>query len=154
MEIRTTRLGPLETVSVPDDAVLAFPAGLPGFEAHTRFALIEDEYYQPFGWLQALDDPAIKFLVVDPAWVLPDYQPDLDDQALSGLELGPTDAPRLLCILVVPEDVQAMTANLKAPLVLNRRLRRGKQVILSDDRYPLRRLVLAGAAAGEQVVSC
>lgn len=42
LEIRTTRYGEMETVHVSEDTVLAFPEGVPGFERHRRFALIED----------------------------------------------------------------------------------------------------------------
>jgi flagellar assembly factor FliW len=154
MEVRTTRLGPLETLTVPDTALLEFPRGLPGFEQYTRFALIEDPYYAPFGWLQALDDPYVKFLVVPPAAIVPDYQPRLHDQDLSALELADPALADLLCILVVPGDVRAMTANLRAPIVLNRRRQRAQQVILTDDRYPLRHPVFAGTPASQEVRVC
>ena len=48
--------------------------------------------------------------------------------------------------MVVPEDVRAMTANLQAPLVINERDRLAKQVILTDDRFPLRYSVFGGDA--------
>ena len=42
MFVRTARLGPVETLELPEEARLTFPAGLPGFEDYTAFALIED----------------------------------------------------------------------------------------------------------------
>jgi flagellar assembly factor FliW len=138
MDIRTTRLGTLETVPVPDTAVLTFPEGLPGFEDHHAFALIEDQTLEPFHWLQSLADPNVGFLVIEPAALVPDYAFDLPDPDVRLLELDGTNPPRVLCILTVPGDVQAMTANLQAPLVINPRRQLGKQVILTDEGYPLR----------------
>jgi flagellar assembly factor FliW len=51
----------------------------------------------------------------------------------------------VLSILVVPEDIRAMTANLQAPLILNPLKRIAKQVILTDERFPLRYPVFGGA---------
>jgi flagellar assembly factor FliW len=61
--------------------------------------------------------------------------------------LGLDDAAdaRVLAILVVPEDVRAMTANLQAPLIVNPQKRLAKQVILTDERFPLRYPVFGGA---------
>ena len=44
----------------------------------------------------------------------------------------------MLSILVVPEDVRAMTANMQAPIIINPLKRIAKQVILTDERFPLR----------------
>jgi flagellar assembly factor FliW len=154
MFVRTARLGPLETIEVPEDARLTFPAGLPGFEDYTAFALIEDEYYAPFSWLQALDDPYISFLVVPPACVVPEYELDIADEDCESLRLDEDVEPRLYCIVTVPGDVQALTANLKAPVVINPARRRGKQIIRTDERYSLREPVMQGVAEEAGVHSC
>ncbi|HLH25573.1 MAG TPA: flagellar assembly protein FliW [Chloroflexota bacterium] len=154
MLVRSARLGPMETLALPEEARLTFPTGLPGFEDYTAFALIEDEYYAPFCWLQSLDDPYISFLLVPPGCVDPDYELALPDEDRESLRLEAGTEPRLYCIVVVPKDVQAMTANLKAPLVINPVRRQGKQVIRTDERYALREPVLRGAAAEAVVQAC
>ncbi|SRR5581483_5970396 len=154
MLVQTTRLGALETLELPVEARLTFPAGLPGFEDYTAFALIEDDYYAPFGWLQALDDPYISFLVVPPQAVAPDYALELSEEDRAALRLEPGVEPRLYAIVTVPQEVHALTANLKAPVVINPARRRGKQIIRADERYSLRQPVLQGAADEAVVQSC
>jgi flagellar assembly factor FliW len=154
MFVRTARLGPLETLELPEEARLTFPAGLPGFEDFTTFALIEDENYAPFCWLQALDDPYLSFLLVPPDCVVRDYDFDLADEDRDSLGLDGDVEPRLYCIVTVPEDVQALTANLKAPVVINPVRQRGKQIIRADERYSLRQPVLQAAADEAVVQSC
>ena len=146
MEVQTTRFGVVEPVEVAEDALLTFPHGLPGFEDHTRFALIEEAGYAPFCWLQSLHEPAVGFTLVDPFLLRPDYEFELGDPDTMLLGLDGTLPPRVFSILVVPGDVQCMTANLKAPVVINPRRGLGKQVILTDDRYPLRHQVLLETA--------
>jgi flagellar assembly factor FliW len=150
LEIRTTRYGDMETVQISEDAVLAFPEGIPSFERHRRFALIEDTKLAPFSWLQSLHDPLVGFLVIEAGLLASDYEFDIADQDVELLGLNdPADA-RVLSILVVPENVRAMTANLQAPLIVNPVKRIAKQVILTDERFPLRYPVFGDAGATEQ----
>ena len=150
LEIRTTRYGEMETVHVSEDAVLAFPEGLPGFERHRRFALIEDGKLAPFCWLQSLHDPLVGFLVIEPGLLIPNYEFDISDPDAELLSLDDPSYARVLSILVVPENVRAMTANLQAPLIVNPLKRIAKQVILTDERFPLRYPVFGGTGTVEQ----
>ncbi|MCC7105647.1 MAG: flagellar assembly protein FliW [Chloroflexi bacterium] len=148
MQVQTTRFGPLETLDLPDDAALLFPDGLPGFEQHSAFALVEDRTYLPFCWLQSLADPNVRFLMVDPAVVDPDYHPTVTGSDADALALEAGDAFRVYAILVARDDLRTATANLKAPVLVNWPRKLGRQVILMDDRYGLRHpLVPADSAA-------
>ena len=149
-EIRTTRYGEMETIEISETAVIAFPEGVPGFERHQRFALIEDQKLAPFSWLQSLHDPLVGFLVIEPGLLVTDYSFDIADPDVEQLELDDATDARVLSILVVPEDVRAMTANLQAPLILNPEKRIAKQVILTDERFPLRYPVFGGSGSVER----
>jgi len=138
MELQTTRFGRLETLEIPEESVLEFPHGLPGFESQKSFALIEEERYLPFRWLQSLGDPSVSFTVISPELVIGQYEVDVADFDVECLELVEGNDPEVMCILVMPEDLRSATVNLKAPIVVNRPRQRGKQVILTDERYPLR----------------
>ena len=138
MELQTTRFGRLETLEIPEEVVLEFPHGLPGFESHKSFALIEDAHYLPFRWLQCLVDPHVTFMVIDPELVVGRFRLSLADLDVECLELLESEAPEILCIIVMPEDPWSATINLKAPILVNRSRQRGKQVILTDEHYPLR----------------
>ena len=146
-DVQTTRFGELETVSVSEEAIVTFPEGLPGFERHTAFALLEQERLAPFLWLQSVEDPYVGFLVIEPALLVNDYSFDLNDPDVKLLDLGDDVQPRVLAVIVVPEDVRAMTANLQAPLVVNPTSRLGKQIILTDERFSLRHPVFGGGEA-------
>ncbi|MFN0073194.1 MAG: flagellar assembly protein FliW [Chloroflexota bacterium] len=144
--VDTTRFGSLETLEVSEEAIIAFPEGLPGFEDLTEFALIEDQRFWPFTWLQPLAQSQLGFVLMDPALFIPDYQPEISDPELISLETVADDLVELRCILVIPSDPKAATANVKAPILLNRRAQRGKQVILMDDQYALRHPVFSSTS--------
>jgi len=149
LDVRTTRYGEMETVRVSEEVLLAFPEGMPGFERHHRFALLQDTKLAPFFWLQSLHDPLVGFLVITPGLLVADYEFDIADPDVELLGLSDPSEARVLTILVVPEDVRAMTANLQAPIVVNPAQRIAKQVILTDERFPLRFPVFAHLNAEE-----
>lgn len=122
-----------------------FPEGLCGFEALRRFVLIETAPGAPWKWLQSVEEPDISFVVVDPFLIVPDYAPSLPEGDLARVGLGRPDEAVVFAIAVVPDDLERMTVNLRAPLLFNAAARRGCQVILPDERYPVKHPVFAAA---------
>jgi len=62
MRIETTRFGPLE---LDESTLIRFPWGIPGFDTLKRYVLLEHGK-GPFQWLQAVDEPAVAFVVCAP----------------------------------------------------------------------------------------
>ena len=71
------------TVDIPDDKVIEFPAGLPGFEDCKQFALVhEDGSTSSLFLLQSLDNPAAVFSITGPDRLGVNYEFGLtDDEA-------------------------------------------------------------------------
>jgi flagellar assembly factor FliW len=116
--------GPL---SVRRDAVLTFPAGLPGFAGERRFVLLPAASEGVF-WLQSADEGALAFLLVDPFTTFPGYAVDLAESV--------ERPPLVLAIVSLPRhDDEACTANLQAPLLVDLATREGRQVILETQQY-------------------
>jgi len=150
MELITRRFG---TIEVQDENALAVPSGIPGFPQMRRATLMGASAVAsaeragdsdatapsalddtPLFWLQDLDDGDLAFLCVVPWGTFPDYDFDID-----GDELGIEDEAdvRILNIITVrrSEEASSMTANLRAPLVVDVRNQRMHQVILTDNRW-------------------
>jgi len=106
---------------------LRFPCGLLGFEPNKEYVLKSNPDQAPFLWLHMIDEPKISFLVMSPFFAMPTYQPDLrnEDVAFLGLE---SEHDAMIFNIVTVASLRA-TVNLKGPIVVNRRTRRGKQVI-------------------------
>ena len=141
MQIMTKSFGVLE---IDPDAVLRFPAGLPGFEHCKSFKLLHEEKADPVvHWLQSVDDPDVLFSVSDPANFSFTYDITLDDaeQALLGVE----DASDLALLIVLRKRVAAaepvalsdVVANLAAPLIINTKTRLGLQKALKGVDYTI-----------------
>lgn len=136
MKFTTTRFGEIE---FPEEVVLSLPAGILGFPGDRRYILLEHNVESsPFRWLQSLDSPGLAFIVVDPSMIDPRYRIDLDrDSALCIGTSNPADCAIIAIINVPHENPIAMTANLKAPVVINAENRIGRQLILSSNLFSL-----------------
>jgi flagellar assembly factor FliW len=137
MEITTYRWGVAEQVEVDLSSIFAFPQGIVGFEGLRRFALIEDTE-SAVCWLQSIEDPATAFAALDAFLIDEAYDIELSEGDAAGLGLtSGADAIVLALLTVRLEPEEYITANLLAPLVLNRRNATGRQVILQDSGYSL-----------------
>lgn len=130
--VKSTRFGDLE---VPADSVIDFPKGVIGFPRHQRYVMIEHK--PPFSWLHSLDDPALAFVVVDGFEFGQEYNlvPPIGDADANECDFKAEDEYAILVIVTVRPDPKQTTANLKAPLFVNLRNRKGAQCIFDDPRY-------------------
>ncbi|MCE5230597.1 flagellar assembly protein FliW [bacterium] len=136
MKFRTTRFGELE---YGDEVVMHFPEGVLGFPESKRYILLEHNAEgSPFKWLQSLDNPDLAFIVIDPFQIAADYRFDIDLDTERIIGTNEASSCALMAISNIPRDAPlAMTANLKAPLLVNVETRRGRQVILTNNFYQI-----------------
>lgn len=136
MKVQTARFGILE---IEANMIIEFPKGIPGFERLRRFFMLPVEGAENIRWLQAVDEPAVALLIIDPFKYYQGYSCDVPDQIASELEIEESaEALVLTAVTVPPDNPAAATANLVAPIIINTRLRKGRQVILSGSPYSTR----------------
>jgi flagellar assembly factor FliW len=157
MQIETRRFGTLE---VDEESTFALTAGIPGFPDMRHVALLgagtvpgqDRDGGEPaehaMYWMQDVDDGDLAFLCIVPWVAFPEYDIEFDERAL-GIS-DDADIRVLSLVTTHREDGAAhLTANLRAPLVVDTRSRRMQQVILPDSRWPIRarsaELVTAGS---------
>jgi len=112
---------------------------MPGFPAHREFVLVrlnDDGLLYAFTSIQ---DPELRFLVAPPEPFFPDYAPEIENEVFSALNTRDTD--RLLLLTVITAGVEETTANLLAPIVVDRDTMRAMQVVLSGSGYPVRAIM-------------
>lgn len=140
MEIRTKAYG---TVDIDPKNIITFDSGLVGFEDKHRFTLLGTGEENTLIWLQSLDDENLAFVVIQPRFFKPDYQPSIKIDDVKDLEVGDSADLQLYTIVVIPQDVKKMTANLRAPIIVNVKNNKAKQLVLSDEGYNVKELVFA-----------
>jgi flagellar assembly factor FliW len=146
MIIHTINFGDLD---IPEDKVITFKEGLPGFPQIHRFAVIELEELKPFQYLQALGDPPIALFIINPFVVDPTYKFRLTDSDMDDLNSKNSAELAVFTVATIPEDPSQATINLMAPIVINEKDRCGKQVILLESNYSVRHPLLDGINKNE-----
>lgn len=143
VEIATAQFGSIE---IESSQIYSFPKGIPGFEEHHRFAVIDMED-TPFSYLQSLVEPEISLLITDPFVFCKEYEFELPNTVREELELGAE--VQIRNIVTLQEVVQKSTMNLLAPLIFNPANNTARQVILHDSPYTSRHL-LWGSSSPEK----
>jgi flagellar assembly factor FliW len=146
MLVQTVNFGSLE---IPENKVVTFNEGLPGFPQIHRFAVIELEALKPFQYLQSLDEPPISLFIINPFLIDPGYEFRLTDSDMEDVRSTNSAELTVYAVATIPEDSGGATINLMAPIVINDKDRRGKQVILHESRYSVKHPLLHGAPQEE-----
>jgi flagellar assembly factor FliW len=124
------------TDSVLDMPVLDMALPMPGFPAHRQFVLVrlnDDGLLYAF---TSIEDPELRFLVAPPEPFFPDYAPEIEREVLAALNTK--DPDRLLVMVVITAGVGETTANLLAPIIVDRDSRRAMQIVLTGSGMPVR----------------
>lgn len=139
IKIQTTRFGELE---VKPEQVVTMPLGMIGFPQLNRYVLFQHRADSPFFWLQSIDRADLAFVLVNPLLFEPSYQISLGNSERKLLEVDDPNDIQVWVVVTIPHGTpEGMTANLKAPVVLNLARRRMAQVILEKSDYPLKRAI-------------
>jgi flagellar assembly factor FliW len=117
-------------------ASLTFVAPIPGLEPLRNFTLTEIEGVNGLYTLRAVDNDGIRLFVIDAAFYLPDYSPEISDEQSSALDVQrPEDA--MVLVVANPGD-GGTSMNLMAPIIVNATTGVCAQVILEGQDWPLR----------------
>lgn len=127
------------TMSTPDDRILQFVDGIPGFPMLKRFVLSDIAKPGVFQELRSLDDPDFTMTVCVPWLFFPDYAPELTDEEQEELQIWDPEQAIIFCPVTVDlEGGGRIFVNLLGPFVVNSETLRGRQLVLTDSEYPIR----------------
>ncbi|MFC9541775.1 flagellar assembly protein FliW [Lysinibacillus sp. NPDC056959] len=136
MKIATKFLGEVE---IMEKDILTFEQGLLGLEDHKRFVLLPISEEHPLVLLQSVEQVEIGFVVAYPFAFKKDYSFDLSAEDLEQLQIENEEDVLTYSVVTMKETLQDSTINLLAPLVINMDKKRGKQIVLQDNKaFPLR----------------
>ena len=125
-------------IDIEDDKIIEFPMGIIGFENLKKFALIYDyekEKRSKISWLQSMEEPLMVLPVINPIDITEEYTPIIEDELTKTIG-DPADADILILVTMsIPSDITKMTANLKAPIIINTVNRQAMQVIAENEDY-------------------
>jgi flagellar assembly factor FliW len=137
-----------DEIEVQDSEILSFEQGIPGFEDEKQFILlpIEDTV---LSLLQSVRTKELAFITTDPFFFFKDYDFELSTGDLERLEIQDQSDVCVQVIITVTDPYEKSTANLQAPVVINSKNRKCKQIVLSDGRYRTKHLLTESTVGQE-----
>ncbi|MBO4910707.1 MAG: flagellar assembly protein FliW [Lachnospiraceae bacterium] len=138
MFIKTKIFGDVE---ISDDKILTFEDGIIGFPDLKHFTLIHDEEKGKdagIRYFQSIEEPAFAMPVMNPLMVCEDYNPQVSEEFLSSLGNISDENIVVLVTVTVPTDLTKMTVNLQGPIIINSDEKKGAQIIVEGNDYPVK----------------
>lgn len=132
MEINTKYHGIRE---YEEEDIIVFKKGIPGFENLTKFIIFTTEENELFNILHSIEDKNIGFVVVSPFHVKSDYEFNLSDERLKDLRIESPEDVIVLSTVTLSTNIEKITTNLKAPIIINIKDKLGEQIILDNEKY-------------------
>jgi flagellar assembly factor FliW len=129
------------TVDIEDEKIIEFPMGIIGFEDLKKFALIYDserEERSKISWLQSMEEPLMVLPVINPIDIAESYNPIIEDEFMKIIGDPADEDVIIFTSMSIPSDLTKMTANFKAPFIINTVDRKGMQVIVENEDYPIK----------------
>ena len=128
-------------INLSVDKIITMERGMFGFEEYKKYTILYDsekEGRPNVSWFQSVEEPGLAFSVINPMAVMEDYNPIVEDELLKGLGEITEENIVVLLPLTVPQEVTNMTANLKAPIIINADTRKGAQVVVENEEYEIK----------------
>lgn len=139
-------------IDIAEEKILTFEDGIIGFPDLKKFAIVFDEEKKSeISWMQSLDEPVFAMPVMNPLVVKPDYNPTVEEELLKSLGNLVPDNMLVLVTVTVPQEIEKISINLKAPIVINADERKAAQVIVEGEqvKYPIYDIINPDRKAGE-----
>lgn len=135
MKVNTTRFGELQ---VNQEDIINFSEGLLGFEELGQFFVVDPGDSTLILWLQSTEDEKVAFPIIEPKIFKPEYVAKLLPTDMNSVKLENLSDAKIYSILTIPADITEMSANLKAPIVINNTKKIARQIVLQDNKLSVK----------------
>lgn len=122
-------------VEIKEEEILHFEKGIPGFPEEMKFVILPLNEDGSFSVLQSIETVGLAFVIASPFSFFPGYDFKLEDSVVEELEIKSENDVVVYSILTVEDPFEKTTANLQAPVIINKVSNKAKQVILVDEKY-------------------
>ena len=124
-------------ITYNEDEVINFEKPILGFDELKRF-ILKDIEESTFKLLQSIEDVNVGFVVVSPFMLEEKYEIKLSDEVIKTLEISNAKDVLLYSLVTLNSNVENITANLKAPIVINVNNKKAQQFIIDKIKYKIK----------------
>ena len=115
-----------------------FEKGIPGLEEYKNYEISQVEGSDKFKTIISIEESNIGFIAISPFDIKNNYEINLNDEIIKDLQIESPKDVLVLNLITLGQTLEKSTVNLKAPVIINIKNNKGKQLILQDDKYSIR----------------
>ncbi|EJO5346084.1 flagellar assembly protein FliW [Clostridium botulinum] len=118
--------------------IIYFEKGIPGFEGLKKFIIFPVEDNEVFSVFHSIEKEDMGIIVTSPFNIEKDYEFKLDDKQIENLKIQDEKDILVLNTVTLDSDINKITANLRAPIIINIKEKIGEQIIINSDKYSIK----------------
>lgn len=137
MKAKTRLFGEID---IAEDKIIKMEQGIIGFPNMKNFTLIYDlekGEKDAIKWFQSMDEPEFAMPVMEPQLLVEDYNPSVSEEVWNTLGDITPENSLILATVTIPSEIEKISINLKAPIIINMDTKKANQIIVEDD-YPVK----------------
>ena len=117
---------------------VTFKKGLPGLDEYKDYEIKEIEDGEEFKLLQCNEKKELGLVIISPFQVEKEYEIKITDEIIKNLSItSPED-------VLVYSDPKKITANLRAPILINVHTGLAEQLITENEKYKIKHPIFKG----------
>ncbi|EPY2300891.1 flagellar assembly protein FliW [Clostridium sporogenes] len=118
--------------------VIYFEKGIPGFEELKKFIIFPVEDNDVFSVFHSIAKEDMGIIVTSPFNIEKEYEIQLEEEQIKNLKLQDEKDTLVLNTVTLNSDIDKITANLRAPIIINIKEKIGEQIIINSDKYKVK----------------
>lgn len=118
--------------------VIYFEKGIPGFEELKKFIIFPVEDNKVFSIFHSIEKEDMSIIVTSPFNIEKDYEIQLEEEQRKKLKLQNEKDALVLNTVTLNSDIDKITVNLRAPIIINIKEKIGEQIIINSDKYKVK----------------
>lgn len=124
-------------VNYSEEDIIFFKNGLPGFEYLKKFIVFPLKDNDSFSIIHSIEED-LGIILISPFIVKENYEFKLEENILEELKIKEPNEVMVYTTVTLNSNIEKITTNLKAPIVINRFSKLGKQIIIDNESYKIK----------------
>ena len=134
MELNSKHHG---VINYSEEDIIFFKNGLLGFEDLKKFIVFPLKDNDNFSIIHSIEED-LGIILISPFMVKEDYEFKLEENILEELKIKQPNEVIVYTTVTLNSNIEKITTNLKAPIVINRFSKLGKQIIIDNESYKIK----------------
>ena len=125
-------------ISYTEDEIIYFQKGILGFDELKKFIIFSLKDNDVCSVIHSIEDENVGFIVTSPFMVDREYEFELSELQEKLLKIKRPEDVEVVNIITINSDLNNITINLRAPIIINKKEKVGEQIVLNSDKYKIK----------------